>query len=347
MLGSVLVLLLCGSLLAQPPAENSPVFQISVPEAQVTATSESTVDLEVTDVQVVLIHVLAPAADNIDYGQIFPKVNGAAASRISETRPGLNGKVLRLSLHARPGFELLPGNNLIEVQATDHSGKTMTAVFNLHTPAGPCRGGGRAKILELSSILDLLRSGVTMDRLIQLVVACGVKFLPSSATDQELKDLGAQPKLLTAVHNPAAPELRDYESTAVKLEQVLDLLKSHVPEAKIIANVEDNGVNFPFNPETEEKLRSAGASQKLIESVRYMAGSKTPEAESQALSVSQILHLLEGGQVGRDRVFTLVQQRGVSFRLDRATEDRLRAGGANEKLMLAIRTASDRYAATH
>jgi hypothetical protein len=174
-----------------------------------------------------------------------------------------------------------------------------------------------------------------------------VKFLPSSATDEELKDLGAQPKLLTAVHNPAAPELRDYQSTAVKLNQVLDLLKSHVPEANIIASVEDNGVNFPFNPETEEKLRSAGASQKLIESVRYMAGSKTPEAESQALSVSQILHLLEGGQVGRDRVFTLVQERGISFRLDRATEDRLRAAGANEKLMRAIHDASDRYAATH
>jgi hypothetical protein len=47
------------------------------------------------------------------------------------------------------------------------------------------------------------------------------------------------------------------------------------------------------------------------------------------------------------RLFTLIQQHGVSFRLDHATDDRLRAGGANEKLMRAIHDASDRYATTH
>ncbi|MGO8814622.1 MAG: hypothetical protein ACLQVG_08120 [Terriglobia bacterium] len=47
------------------------------------------------------------------------------------------------------------------------------------------------------------------------------------------------------------------------------------------------------------------------------------------------------------RLFTLIRQHGVNFRLDRAAEDRLRAGGANEKLMRAIRDASDRYASTH
>ena len=102
-----------------------------------------------------------------------------------------------------------------------------------------------------------------------------------------------------------------------------------------------------FNPEVEEKLRAAGASQKLIQSVRYMAGAETPEEESQALSVSQILHLMEGGAVAKDRLFTLIQQRGVNFRLHRSTEDRLRQAGANEKLMRAIRDAADHYATTH
>jgi hypothetical protein len=78
-----------------------------------------------------------------------------------------------------------------------------------------------------------------------------------------------------------------------------------------------------------------------------MAGAKVSDADSQGLSLSQILHLLQGGDVSRDRVFTLVQQRGITFRLDRATEDRLRANGANEKLMRAIRDASDRYSTTH
>ena len=113
------------------------------------------------------------------------------------------------------------------------------------------------------------------------------------------------------------------------------------------SNVENNDVEFKLTSEVEEKLRAAGASQKLIESVRYMAGATLPEEESQALSVSQMLHLMEGGAVAKDRLFTLIQQRGVNFRLDRGTEERLRQGGANEKLMHAIRDACDHYAATH
>ena len=340
-------LIAAGSLGARPPVDNSPSFQIEIPEAKIDATNQPNINLESIDLQLILIHILRPDADNIDYGQIFPKVNGAAASRIAETRPALNGKVLRLSLHGRPGFELLPGNNSIEVQASDHNGKVIAASFNLHTPVGACRGGGRAKILELTALGDLVRAGVTPERLIQLVVACGVSFLPSSETDQKLQDLGAPPKLLAAIRNPAAPEFRTYQSSAVRLDQVLELLASHVQESNIIANVEDNGVDFKLTPEVEEKLRAAGASQKLIESVRYMAGATSSEAADQALSVSQILHLMEGGAVTKDRLFTLIQQRGVNFKLDRATEERLRQGGANEKLMHAIRDAADHYTATH
>jgi hypothetical protein len=341
------VFLAAGGVRAHPPGENSSAFQIEVPEAQIAATDQPNVNLESTDVKLILVHILRPDADNIDYGQIFPKVNGAAASRISETRPGLNGKVLRLNLSTRPGFELLPGNNAIDVQATDHNGKVISATFNVHTPSGACRGGGRAKIFELMTLADLLHAGVAMERLIQLVVDCGVNFQPTSETDQKLQDLGAQPKLLAAIHNPAAPEFRGYQTNAIKLDQVLDLLHSRVAEEKIIASIEDNGVNFGFNPEVEEKLRAAGASQKLIQSVRYMAGAQAPQTEAQSLSLSQILHLLEGGAVAKDRLFSLVQQRGVNFRLDRATEDRLRGAGANEKLMRAIRDAADRYATTH
>lgn len=342
------ILLVAASMRARPASENSPAFQIEIPEAKIASTNQPSLNLESSDMTLILVHVLQPDADNIDYGQIFPKVNGAAASRISEARPGLNGKVLRINLRARPGFELLPGNNTVEVQASDHNGRTLAATFDLHTPAGACRGGGgHAKILELTDLGDLLHAGVTMDRLIELVVECGVKFLPSSGTDEKLRDLGAEPKLLAAIHNPAAPEFRSYQSGAIKLYQVVELLQSHVPESTIIANVEDNGINFQVSPEVEEKLRGAGASQKLIQSVRYMAGEKVPEAESQALSLSQILHLLQGSSLSKDRLFTLVQQRGVNFRSDRATEDHLRQAGASEKLIRVIREAADRYAATH
>jgi len=341
------ILFAAGSGRASPPGANSPSFQIELPEAQIAATDQDNINLESTDVKLILIHILRPDADNIDYGQIFPKVNGAAASRIAETRPAVQGKLLRLDLHQRPGFELLPGNNLLEVQATENGGQTIGATFNLHTPAGACRGAGRAKILELPALVDLARAGVTMDRLIQLVIECGVKFQPTAETDQRLQDAGAEPKLLAAIHNPSAPEFRDYSTHAVKLAALLELLRNRTLEQKIISSIEDNGVGFQFTPEVEEKLRAAGASQKLIQTVRYMTGTEATGPDAKALSLAQIMQLLQGGVVQKDRIFDLVQQRGVSFRLDRATEDRLRNAGASEKLMRAIREAADNYATRH
>jgi hypothetical protein len=341
------VLLSASSGPAGPAGENSASFQIELPEAQIAATDQVNINLESTDVKLIPIHILRPDADNIDYGQIFPKVNGAAASRIAETRPAVQGKLLRLDLHQRPGFELLPGNNLLEVQATDHHGRTLGASFNLHTPAGACRGAGRAKILELPALVDLARAGVTMDRLIQLVVECGVKFQATAETDQRLQDAGAEPKLLAAIHNPAAPEFREYSTHAIKLDALLELLRDSVSEQKIISSIEDNGVGFQFTPAVEEKLRAAGASQKVIQTVRYMTGAEATGADAKALSLAQIMQLLQGGAVQKNRIFDLVEQRGVSFRMDRTAEDRLREAGANEKLMRAIREAADSYATRH
>ena len=51
--------------------------------------------------------------------------------------------------------------------------------------------------------------------------------------------------------------------------------------------------------------------------------------------------------MARDKLFALIQQRGVNFKLDRGTEERLRQGEASEKLLHAIRDASDRYSSTH
>jgi hypothetical protein len=50
--------------------------------------------------------------------------------------------------------------------------------------------------------------------------------------------------------------------------------------------------------------------------------------------------------VDKNRVFELVRQRGLGFRLDNQLEQQLREAGASEKLMLAIRKASDDYAAS-
>jgi hypothetical protein len=320
---------------------------LEIPEAHVEPTNQTSVNLTTSQIKLILVYLLRPQADDIDYGQIYPKLNGAAASRISEVRPGLRGKVLRIQLGARPGFDLLPGSNAVEIVATDRRGQTFSARFNVHTPAGECRGEkGRARILELPALLDLLRAGVAGDRMIRLVMDCGVSFQPTSETDQKLTDAGADPILVGIIHDPASPEYAKYATKTVRLDELLKLLRSGLPQESVAAAVEDEGVDFEYNSSVEEKLRDAGATQKLIETVRYMAGSEVSGVEAKALSVSQIVHLLQGG-VDKNRVFDLVQQRGVSFRLDNPTEQKLRDAGANEKLMRAIRSAAEKYETSH
>ncbi|MBI4166973.1 MAG: hypothetical protein HY508_14700 [Acidobacteria bacterium] len=335
-------LLLAGIAMATPAAENSPIFLVEIPEAQVSATNQTTINLGSTRIKLIVIYVLRPEADRIDYGQIYPKVNGAAASRTSEVRPGARGKIVRIMLGSRAGFELLPGNNAIDISATDSQGHQYEGRFNLHAPAGVCLGS-RSKTLEFPALMDLVRAGVSSERLIRLVLDCGLNFQPAPDMDQKLQDAGASAKLITAIHDPTSPELAEYTSPAVRLEQLLTLLRSGIPEDTIIADVEDHGVSFALTPEAEQQIRGAGGTGALIRTIRFMSGGGT---SSKALNALEIIDLLKGG-VESNRIFALVQQHGVNFRLDVATEQKLREAGANEKLMMAIRAAAQQYERTH
>lgn len=317
-----------------PAPENSAIFMVEVPEAQIPPTDQANVNLPSSDIKLILIHLLRPDADNIDYGQIYPHLNGAAAARVAEVRPGMRGKVVRLSLKSRPGFELLPGNNAVEVQAKDHAGHAFTGRFNLHTPAGACLGG-RARVLELQTLADLLRAGVTLNRLIQLVVDCGVNFQPTAEIDQKLQDAGADPKLLAAVHHPASPEATAAASGKLNLDDLTKALRSGVESERLIDEVQKNGVRLTWNDETEQSLRAAGASGKLVVAVREMAGVKADRIAPKAMTLPELLALIRGG-VPSNRLVDLVKERGIKFRLTPDAERQLRQAGAYEKLILAV-----------
>jgi hypothetical protein len=328
------------------PQGNSPIFLLEVPEGNVPATNQPVVNLPSAEVKQILIHILRPEADSIDYGQIYSHVNGAAASRISEARPSERGKLIRINVMLRPGFQLLPGLNKVEVQATDHHNRQYQASFVLHTPKGVCSGGGSAKILSLQKITDALRAGIATERLVQYVIDCGVDFHITDATEQNLRNAGAEDRLTLAIRNPTAPEFAEYQSKGLRSDEITQLLRSGLPQDWIVNEVEDRGVSFTYNDALGQKLREAGANEKLLAAVRYMAGEESVASASKGLRAEEIIDLLKGG-VDKNRVFDLVRQRGVSFRLDNQIEQKLREAGANEKLMLAIRKASDDYAASH
>jgi hypothetical protein len=109
------------------------VFELELPDLKIGPTNQPDFTIPSTNVSQILIHVLNPQADEIDYSQIFPSLNGEATGRIHEIVRSERGKLVRLLLTRWPGFELAPGRNTIEVKAYNHRGQEFYTNFVLRT----------------------------------------------------------------------------------------------------------------------------------------------------------------------------------------------------------------------
>ena len=79
------------------------------------------------------VHILKPAADNINYGAIRAHVNGQAAAPISEIVAGSRGKIVKINLKQRPGYEFVSGRNTVEVWAQNSLGRVYYSSFVVRT----------------------------------------------------------------------------------------------------------------------------------------------------------------------------------------------------------------------
>lgn len=134
-----LLLLLVGlpalPLSAQQPvaATGGQIFLLELPELGVAPTPQAAIEIPAPNTSLLLIHVLRPAADQIDYGQIFVFLNREAITTLSEGLASESGKLLRIRLNRRPGFALQPGRNVIEVTATNRLGRKFYSSFVIRT----------------------------------------------------------------------------------------------------------------------------------------------------------------------------------------------------------------------
>jgi Caspase domain len=114
--------------------ETTPVvFELELPELQIASTNKTELVIPNEDVSEVLVHVLKPVADNIDYSQIRTSINGQAAGAIAEIVSGARGKMVKLRLKSQPGFQLTSGRNTVEVWAQNRRGRLYYASFVLTT----------------------------------------------------------------------------------------------------------------------------------------------------------------------------------------------------------------------
>jgi hypothetical protein len=128
----VCVLWLPPSVLVQT-SNASNVFEIEIPEFAISPVSTRELTIPSLNFSQIVIHVLKPAADNIDYSAIRTSLNGQATATIAEVLSGPRGKVIRLNLKFLPGFALVAGRNTIEVWAQNRRNRAYYASFVLRT----------------------------------------------------------------------------------------------------------------------------------------------------------------------------------------------------------------------
>jgi len=326
-----------GGAQTSPPGDSA-FYQISIPEVVDTATAESYLRLPSTDVRRIKIQVQRPEADQLNYGQIHLLINGAAAARITEIRPNALGKLILVDLQARPGFDLLPGPNKVEVLTAGQQLPRKT--FTLHTPKGLCSNGSE-KILSVEKLTDALRNGVASERMVDWVLDCGIDFTPTTDIETKLRDAGAEDRLIRAINHPTEPDFADRLRNALSVEKIVEFVRSGVSEEELKEQVEDHGVSFQFTDDVRKKLEAVNISRSLEELIAEMAGGTMPGG----LRERDITLLLQNG--GPNKIVKLVQERGISFRMDAKTEGRFRSAHANERVIEALTAASDKYEASH
>lgn len=127
-----------GAFFVQPhpaslPETGSAIFEVELPDFQIAPSSRPELVVPSSDANEIFIHVRKPVADDIDYGAIRTSINGQAASTISEIVSGVRGKVVRIHLKSRPGYEFITGRNTVEVWAQNRRGRMYYASFVIKT----------------------------------------------------------------------------------------------------------------------------------------------------------------------------------------------------------------------
>lgn len=122
----------------QPPTltqsvTTPPVFELELPDFQILPSTQSQITVPSSSVRQVFVHILKPAADNIDYGAIKTSINGQAAGAISDVVAGAHGKIVKMDLNLRPGYKFVTGRNTVEVWAQTRRGRIYYSSFVVKT----------------------------------------------------------------------------------------------------------------------------------------------------------------------------------------------------------------------
>jgi formylglycine-generating enzyme required for sulfatase activity len=117
------------------------------------------------------------------------------------------------------------------------------------------------------------------------------------------------------------------EEQPLAKEEIMDLVQAGMESSVLAKKVDKLGINFDPSEDYLEALRKAGAKDVLIDAVR--------NARPKPVSKDQLLKLVETGSF--QRAVDLVKQYGIDFMADDKFIHLLRAAGADDSLIAAVR----------
>lgn len=117
----------------QTPTAPASVFELELPELSVAPTAQPELVIPTPNVDTIVLNILRPQADQIDYGQIGTQVNGQSTGLLTEIGAGPRGKIVRINLKRYPGYGLIAGRNTVEITARNQRGREFYTSFVLRT----------------------------------------------------------------------------------------------------------------------------------------------------------------------------------------------------------------------
>jgi hypothetical protein len=98
-------------------------FELRIPEEGSAAFVGNEISLTRERISQLVIEILSPTAEEIETDKVYPRINGQAASTISEVRRTRRGMAVTLDLEMKAHLKLDPGTNTVEIVAENFRGR--------------------------------------------------------------------------------------------------------------------------------------------------------------------------------------------------------------------------------
>jgi len=334
-------------------SENPPVvFELELPDFELPPSTQPEITIPSPAVNQVLVHILKPAADNIDYGSITTSINGQSSAPIAEVVNGLNGKIVKIDLQRLPGYRFVNGRNTVEAWAQNRRGRMYYSSFVIKTRTENWNDDFRYKVqpgsgannevppqivlLEPERAVEASSSSAGMVRINGIATAT-TSIVRVSVDGKNVPLKAVRPDVVRQLSRVTNAERSVAFETTIRVR----------PNAgEIVIEAEDKlgsrtRAFVPVIVRRPGATRVGGQKYALIIGIsRYKNNGHGVQnlnyADADARSIYEFLQRSEGGGFARDNMLLLLNEQATTARIREALSSFINKASANDMLLIFL-----------